>query len=840
MENLEKSAVDKNIENKLINGTKNIDIIIPLFEGPKPIENWTQNYNQPLYIINSLKKGDKLNVKVSEVGPDTNCQLRISWGDEKDQYVSWTNCYKNGVPYNYELELKEEHISSIKKSGKLYLNGCNITVDKWTLIQNKSISNERGNASTIIWTGSQIIDWNISPKKYVKLDNSSFTDAKIGMKLRINFINIKVWAQGHISSSNWKDIPDANTNENLTYNWGDYYEFMISNDMLVELQENGVIITGVGYTLKSVELIDPMKEYQIVSSFNRDDIIAWEKKDGIPKLTVKMTNFEEKDINTTISANLMTDMLVDYKNYSTNIQISAGQTKEINLQFPDLIPGFYRMYVKVNGNSVCTYFIGYDPTNIISPDDSQPDFWKFWDDWKTDLASININAQLELLNNISNGSRNIYIVKLMSSPDKKGGEAIPIWGYYAEPKEDKIYPCLIHYHGTDMGTGKPPIPKTDENSGWCELYISVRGQMLSREKNGNVYLVDGKSDFYSYGLGNNDEHYYRAAYLDTRRAIDFVWSRTKVNKNSIFAEGGSQGGCFTYVGAALSDGRIKAIAPSITGHADFIHTMEIVGWPTDKFNNWINSNYPNNYEEGKAALLKHQSYFDTKNFSSRITCPVITNFSLQDFVDGPHLNISPYNLLTKVSKEDKKYIINQFLGHSPKHGWDKDYMSFFEKYINKFVINIKEEKFDTYYNSVASKIPSGIRAGIIIDIDNLNKSVIIVWCYNGDQKDHCIIPGGTGVLLSGSPGNYKFDLIPENKDEPPKNNLLKGCDVRTVTTGGELYYKLGYNSKQKDELGFCYGTDEGKSFVIKDHKAWLALTNQQSSNTDFFQITKPH
>ena len=324
MKNLEKSAVDKNIGNKLINGSKNIDIIIPLFEGPKPIENWTQNYNQPLYIINSLKKGDKLNVKVSEVGPDTNCQLRISWGDEKDQYVSWTNCYKNGAPYNYELELKEEHISSIKKSGKLYLNGCNITVDKWTLIQNKSISNERGNASTIIWTGSQIIDWNISPKKYVKLDNSSFTDAKIGMKLRINFTNIKVWAQGHISSSNWKDIPDANTNENLTYNWGDYYEFIISNDMLVELQENGVIITGVGYTLKSVELIDPMKEYQIVSTFNRDDIIAWEKKDGIPKLTVKMTNFEEKDINTTISANLMTDMLVDYNNYSTNIQISAG------------------------------------------------------------------------------------------------------------------------------------------------------------------------------------------------------------------------------------------------------------------------------------------------------------------------------------------------------------------------------------------------------------------------------------------------------------------------------------------------------------------------------------
>ena len=449
MNNQIKSDDDKNFENNLSNDTKIINIIIPLFEGPKSIENWTQNYNQPLNIINSLKEGDILNVKLSEIGPGTNCQLHISWGADEGQYISWTNCYSNGVPYNYELELKEEHISSIKKSGKLYLNGCNITIDKWTLIQKKTISKERGNASNIIWTGTQIIDWDISPKKYVQLENSSFANGKIGMKLRFNFTNMKLSAQGHISSSNWKNIPDANTNENLTFKWGDYYEFTITNDMLIELQENGLIVTGVGYTLKSVELIDPMKEYQIISTFNKDDIIAWEKKDGIPKLTVKMTNFEEIDINTTVSAYLMTDMFVDYNNYSTNIQIGAGQTKEINLQFPDLIPGFYRMAAKVNGNSICTYFIGYDPTNIISPDDSQPDFWEFWDDWKTNLATININAQMELLNDISYGSRIIFEVKLMSSPDKKGGRAVPIWGYYAEPKENGNYPCLIHYHGTE-------------------------------------------------------------------------------------------------------------------------------------------------------------------------------------------------------------------------------------------------------------------------------------------------------------------------------------------------------------------------------------------------------
>ena len=30
-----------NFKNKLINNTKSLNIIIPLFEGPKPLENWT-------------------------------------------------------------------------------------------------------------------------------------------------------------------------------------------------------------------------------------------------------------------------------------------------------------------------------------------------------------------------------------------------------------------------------------------------------------------------------------------------------------------------------------------------------------------------------------------------------------------------------------------------------------------------------------------------------------------------------------------------------------------------------------------------------------------------------
>ena len=110
--------------------SKTLDINITLIEGPKVLVNWTQNFNQPKNIINSLKGGDKLTVLISGLGPGTNCQLRISWGDGEDQYVNWNNIYSNGTPYSYELELTKDQVISIKESGKLYLNGCNITIGK--------------------------------------------------------------------------------------------------------------------------------------------------------------------------------------------------------------------------------------------------------------------------------------------------------------------------------------------------------------------------------------------------------------------------------------------------------------------------------------------------------------------------------------------------------------------------------------------------------------------------------------------------------------------------------------------------------------------------------------
>ena len=143
---------------------------------------------------------------------------------------------------------------------------------------------------------------------------------------------------------------------------------------------------------------------------------------------------------------------------------------------------------------------------------------------------------------------------------------------------------------------------------------------------------------------------------------------------NLYAAGGSQGGCFTYVAEGLT-GAFRAIAPSITGHADFEEGMRIVNWPRANF---LAAKEKLGMTDDEMNTFN--AYFDVMNFASCVTCPVISCFSLQDTTDPVRTNLAPFNLLDKVKEGDKVYIINPFLGHATPAGWGKRYMEFFEKH----------------------------------------------------------------------------------------------------------------------------------------------------------------
>ena len=622
-----------------------------------------------------MAAGDEVVVTVTALSPTSQYPQLLLNDRDWATLVGTESVSLSGVelPYEAVITLSEETVAEIKANGFI-VKGVGYTFTSVVLRHKVYPGGEdKGNAVTNLWSGSEVISWVEGTNHSELIAKEKLAAAKAGDRVRVSITGLGVASATGRLLAGWTDLEGF---ENISPLKGSYYEYTLTQANVEAIQASGLRVSGNNYTLTRVDLIDPAKEYLIISQIDDNDIRAWE--DGeTPNLTMTMTNVETEDLAVPYTITLYRDMVDEgtgtrsvYKTYGKEVTLPAGATVTETLTMDDLAePGFYQLIAQVNGNDVCIYNIGYDPTGIVSPDDSQEDFWTYWEGALAELAGVTPEYQLEEMAEASTAARKVYRVSMKSVPDAAGEDPVTIMGYYAEPTGDGTYPTLVRYQGTDGGTSTVPGPMGgDDNPGWCELVLSTRGQMLCRDDKYGF-------DFYSYGWGDKRTHYYRNAYLDCVRGVDFVKSRAKVNPDAIFAAGGSQGGCFTYVAAALS-GSFRAIAPSITGHADFTDGMRIVNWPRQKF---LDAQAALGWSDAERDAFN--SYYDTKNFASRITCPVITSFSLQDATDPAHTNIAPYNLLVNVPDADKRYIVNPFLGHSTPGDWTQTYMDFFEQYI---------------------------------------------------------------------------------------------------------------------------------------------------------------
>ncbi len=319
--------------------------------------------------------------------------------------------------------------------------------------------------------------------------------------------------------------------------------------------------------------------------------------------------------------------------------------------FP-LEPGFYHIKVEVNGQNVVHnitevygnqmpidfFCIGYEPEKIISEPDPQPDFKQFWDDARAELANTQINAQVIELKD-QKGEKRAFNAII------QGLDGAPVQVYYTLPKQKekgKIFPV----HIINMGYSSKPWPLDLTDNGWIDVIVSSRGQGSNDDK--NPY---GK--WIQYGLENPQKYYYRGAYLDCPRAIDYLCTLPEVDQNNIFLEGGSQGGAYSMACAAL-DHRVRAVACYITFMSDFPDYFKIAAWPGNEI-------IGRQQELGISdeELYRNLSYFDIKNLAPWIECPVYMAVGLQDITCPTHTNFAGYNQV----KTEKQYHIYRNYGH---------------------------------------------------------------------------------------------------------------------------------------------------------------------------------
>lgn len=335
--------------------------------------------------------------------------------------------------------------------------------------------------------------------------------------------------------------------------------------------------------------------------------------------------------------------------FTGKADIAADST--LTLKLGKLEPGFYEVRLR---DSV-RWNIGVRPDAVVSAPDPQPDFWDFWTQTLAEMDAIPLEPTFTEIPAYSNDVRTCYEVRYPSWGGAISG------GILSVPVAEGKYPVYLQY----MGYGAEPFyfdPSASPDR--IDYLVSIRDQGIFR---------DTLFRWIDRGLAAKETFYYRGAFADAKRAVDFVTTLDKADTDHIVSMGESQGGALTFVAAAF-DSRIKAIAPAVPFLGDYPDYAKIVWWPVHEVFDQADA-------EGldRGALMTMLTYFDVKNFASRIHCPVYMAFGLQDPTCPPHTNFAIYNNL---GTRDKRYFCVPTCGHAmwQEPSWDAERAAFLKQY----------------------------------------------------------------------------------------------------------------------------------------------------------------
>jgi len=148
-----------------------------------------------------------------------------------------------------------------------------------------------------------------------------------------------------------------------------------------------------------------------------------------------------------------------------------------------------------------------------------------------------------------------------------------------------------------------------------------------------------------------------------------------------------------------------------------------------------------------------------------------------------------------------------------------------------YTITTAAAGYATFYDSnSAYALPSELTAQVVTGFAN-NKLVY--------ETIGSTVPKGVAVMLTSTNKRAaSYTLNPTSSSATyAGTNLLHGNDAATTTAGNGYHYKLSYGksgSLQSNVFGWYWGAQNGGSFQIDGHKAWLVLPT--SANTRSFTI----
>jgi cephalosporin-C deacetylase-like acetyl esterase len=237
------------------------------------------------------------------------------------------------------------------------------------------------------------------------------------------------------------------------------------------------------------------------------------------------------------------------------------------------------------------------------------DFDSFWSSKLTAQAAVPINPVLMPVDTDVPG-----VELQMFQLDALGSKA---HGWIAKPARPGKFPALIQLQYAGVYALSPAAATRRAAAGWLMLNVDSHDK-LPTDAAGNV-----PRGYQALGNTDRETSYFLNMYLRDSRVLDYLLTRPDWDGKTIVLMGGSMGGQQSLVVAGLRPEKITGVLVCVPAGADSngdLHGRK-AGYP-----NWDSTN---------PAVMKAALYFDTVNFASRITAPVMAGLGFIDTISPP-------------------------------------------------------------------------------------------------------------------------------------------------------------------------------------------------------------
>lgn len=190
-------------------------------------------------------------------------------------------------------------------------------------------------------------------------------------------------------------------------------------------------------------------------------------------------------------------------------------------------------------------------------------------------------------------------------------------GYVARPAREGRFPAVIQLQYAGVYALNAGAIARRAAEGWLVLNVDSHDKLPS-DASGNV-----PRNYRELGNTDRETSYFLNMYLRDSRALDYLLTRDDWDGKTIVLMGGSMGGQQSLALAGLRPEKISAVLVCVPAGADSngdLHGRK-AGYP--------------DWRSDDPAVMKTALYFDTVNFASRITAPVLAGIGFIDTISPP-------------------------------------------------------------------------------------------------------------------------------------------------------------------------------------------------------------